>query len=650
LSQLVSEQGLQALTEAVRSKEPWAIFSDRILAVLYDCVSRGSSKSGGIGPSKQEPGPSTSATIAPAEDLEGDTLLAAFQKLYGLFIVSTMTEALLQETPEAASEILSQVSIPVSGTDSRAAAADGTAPLDIPSNLEPLNGLINDENGACDRICDVTELEDHVLLNNDDDNGVYEPLEIPLSPSVAVAGPGIASTVTGDFDTVSEPINVVISKLLYLSSKLSYYVVSSPVAWQDGVLLSSLETCLLALRQHPSFLELLPAAGAVCNVFHDRCLHSGNLVEFAACMEALVKGLSLSKSSPAAATAEKEKSSLAILLGLSTAASLSGRLPQGPSRRKLWTQSDDFWIQVAAGILEQKEAQWRQQKKNKGNNTTAADGTPPSFKLEEEDAQIIAVSALITEFYILDAPVVASIDKIQDVLLSTGLFRGLILAFINCGWILSSESLRRTLIICCASCTGLLTWARAVPGFSNAWEHPEFAIGGSLERYGAIQAAVFGLAHGDEALAQIFLRDSRGVSASKDSTLSAEDIPEIYDTLKLVSSVQKARDLAGRGRKGGGATASFLFGSATVAALEALSSSLRSLKVALDDAAGDDNTNTTHGESEEAEKLREEEKLALSSTEQAEKLAARRAKLLQPECLRMVKGLRAKPGSIGKSD
>jgi len=639
---------LQALAEAVCSKEHWAILSDRLLAVMYDCVSRGSSKTCGIDPLKQEPGPSA----APAEDLEGDALLAAFQKLYILFIVSTMTEALLQETPKAATRILDQISSTCS-----TAVCDGTAPVDPGSNMERLHFFNDNGNSTNGRIYDVTEVTDAVILDKDDDNGVYEPLESPPSmPGVAVAAPvevSRISTGTGGLDTANE---VVISKLLYLCSKLSYHIVSSSAAWQDGVLLSSLGMCLMALWQSPSFQKLLPAASAVCNLLHDRCIHSGNPAEFEACMEALVKGLRLSKDSTTAAAAAvgKENSSSAILLGVSTAASLSRRLPQGPSRRKLWTQIDEFWIQVAAGVLEQKESQWRRQKKkNVVVNTTGSPNSkmPPPVKLEEEDAQVIAISALITEFYILDAPVVANIDKIQDVLLSTGLFRGLVVSFVSHGWEPTLESLRHTILICCASSAGLLTWARAVPGFSTAWEHPEFALKGSLERYGAVQAVVFGLAYGDEALARILLRDGGGSPTAKDSLfLSAEDIPEVYTALKLLTSVQKARDYAGRGRKGRGETASLFSGSVIVAALEALSSSLRALKVALDEAAGDDSTGSTRDESEQAEQLREEEKLALSSTEQAGRLAARRAKMLQPECLRMIKRLRAKPGSARKSD
>jgi hypothetical protein len=117
--------------------------------------------------------------------------------------------------------------------------------------------------------------------------------------------------------------------------------------------------------------------------------------------------------------------------------------------------------------------------------------------------------------------------------------------------------------------------------------------------------------------------------------------------LQLIESVQKARD---RGERRGKEGASFLPGTETVAALERLGSSLRALKAALDDTEGQYDKIAARDESEEAEKAREEEKLALSSEQQAGKLAARRAKLLQPECLRIIKGLRAKPGSVGKSD
>ncbi len=617
---------MTALTEAVCSKEPWSVLNDIILTVLYDCVSRGSSKTGGTAPQEQQPSSSTAS-----QDLEGDALLAAFQKLYTLFLLSTMTEALVQATPEAASQVLGHLTSPLSNSATATTAAAAGAHTNLSFNLD-LNGHADTENGNTDRIIDVTQDLDDELIDTDADNGSYEPLESPVAASETMPTSSFSSIGGGGTAANSDPLVEVISKIQYLSSKLSYHIVSSAAAWQDGILLSTMEQCLTALCRHPHFLELRPAAGAVCNLLHDRCVHSGNPVEFETAMAAVVNGLHLNGKEGVLAGVRKEKENLAaLLLGLSTAASLSSRLPQGPSRRKLWTQSDEFWIQLAAGVLEQKEAQWRKQKKKK--TTDISDGA------DEDAVQILVISSLIAEFYILDAPLVVTMDKIQDVLLSTGLFRSLILSFINYGRQVSLEALRRTLLICCSSSTGLSTWAKAVPGFSAAWEYPEFREKGELERYGAVHAAVFGQADGDEALARVLLLDGRRIEA--------ENVPEVYITLKLIESVQKARD---RGERRGKEGASFLPGTETVAALERLGSSLRALKAALDDTEGQYDKIAARDESEEAEKAREEEKLALSSEQQAGKLAARRAKLLQPECLRIIKGLRAKPGSVGKSD
>ena len=297
-------------------------------------------------------------------------------------------------------------------------------------------------------------------------------------------------------------------------------------------------------------------------------------------------------------------------------------------------------------MLEENEAAWRLQKK-KNNDNKSGGGDVSEIKRKAEDIHIISISSILTEFYIVEAPVVVKIEKIQEVLLSSGLFRSLVLSFISYGREAGLESLRRALLIACASSPGLLTWAKAVPGFSTAWEHPEFAIGGSLGRYGAVHAAVFGLPTGDEALASVLLL---GKASSESTAITAEDVPEVYITLQLVESVQKARDRAGKGGKERAERLSFFSGVKTVAALESLSSSLRGLKVELDTIAGDNNKDNAFDESEQAEKAREEEKLAVSSEVQAGKLAARRAKLLQPECLRMIKGLLSKPGSVGKSD
>lgn len=547
--------------------------------MLHDCVSQGSPKPGGGEP--QQPPDATAAD-------EGDALLGAFQKLYCLSTLVTMNEALSGSEQEA--EAL------LAGLSPAPAAEPHSDDLSGPE-LQLLAALNGAEIGHEDRLDNNGDRDGSVS-----DSEAYEPLEAAPHAAAVPAGPPVAGQAApggpGDVE----------AKLLHLSAGLSFHLVASPAAWQDKELTAQAGAALGALRRHPSFLRLLPAAGAVCGLVHDR-IHSspGDLEEG---LEAVTGGLDLSAAAGPAHDA-------AAVLALGVVASLCRRLPQGPSRRRLWTQVKERWVPEAAAALERREAA-RAQRARRAAREAAAVAAPgaEAVAAAEEERHVTALAAALAEFLVTDAPPSVTPAQLQETLLGSGLFRSLVLDFARGeGAVAAAEGLRRALLACRAACPGLEAWARAVPGFSAAWEAAEFGAGGALARHGAVHAAL--AAGGDAALA---------------TCLESDDVPTMYETLVLLDIVHRAAARSSASKDGPRA----LWGPATDAALAGAAATLRGLS-----ASGHE------GQGQEED---EEAKLEAAPAERAAALAERRARLLQPECLRLIKGLRAKPGSLGKAD
>ena len=625
------------------------MLSDRLLDVLRDCVARGDTKAG-----QSTAQPSTAAAPAEEDTGDADSLLVAYQKLYALSILTTLTTA-LQVTPQAAAILLSNISgKAVVGTAAAAVENSSTGM----SNLEKYfqeTSILEQGNGVEDEYVVVEDITEEIkktsvaqgdagsraIHNNDgedDDDAVYEPLYDGTVPSSSTSLKKHDVNTQLHHQGSSGNIDVE-EKLIFLSSRLNYHLVPSSAAWQDGVLLNATHECILTLRNHPKFLQLLPAVGALCALLQDRIFSTPKELEKG--VDALINGLKLAKSSETTQVDSSAANSAATLLGLGIAAALSVRLPSGPPRRQFWTQVRSLWLPAAAEMMERGEMQLLQRsRKTKSTNSNSNESAE-----RQEHHHLVSIAACISEFYVTDAPLGTKAAQIQDLLLSSGIFRGLVLAFIREGKEPTNEALRRAVLVCCAASPGLLTWASAVPNFSAAWEQPEFcAPGGVFALYGALHAALSSHQHGDEALAAHMLGEER-----ETRDLTVDDVPRLYTTLVLLDAVHRAASASSQG-SGSGRQQS-VWGSATEAALHSVTVALRSLVASKGDGGDGDisgeKTSVAVAEDEEAE---DAAKLELNSEVHAGQLAARRAQMLQPECLKLLKGLRAKPGSVGKSD
>lgn len=645
--QVISRPEIVALTEAFRSHESWALLSDRFLSVLQDCISRGNSKPATSEAQQQDSGSaaggSSSADATPPStagpDNDADALLAEYQKLYAFSILVTLTAA-LNAAPQTAASMLSRLSMaPLEEAESNSSNSSSF----LEAMMAQENNKLSNPLGAEILVHDVTvpplaPVEERSLDNDNavqkqydsSDDETYEPLE-PFPASVAILDSTHIPSNGSSHDSSTASIEV---KVLSLASRLYFHLIPSPSAWQDGTLLDACGQCLAALRTHSNFLQLLPAAGAVCGLVHDRI--QNNPQDLDGGLNAIVKGLDLGESTlnshqQQAVRVSDEGSKAATVLALGIAASLAGRLPQGPSRRKLWAQVRDLWLPAAAAILERCEmerAKRTRRAKTSGNGHGAAAEVSSSGE-QAEERHAVAVAACIAAFYVTDAPPGTMTAQLHDTLLASGIFRSLILSFNHLGKEPELESLRSAVLVCCAASSGLVSWAESVPGFNSAWQAPEFQQGGPFERYAAVRAALSGQPAGDAVLAAVLLGGD-GEHLEKDQ-FGSEGVSALHSTLLLMDAVHRAA----RGRK-----EILLWGPATDTALQAASAALRSMDFSENAVRdGDMLDNTT-----------QDGKEGVSREGHAVQLAMRRAKLIQPECLRLIKGLRAKPGSAGKSD
>ena len=427
----------------------------------------------------------------------------------------------------------------------------------------------------------------------------------------------------GTGDSATDAAASLEPKLLRLACSLAYHKVSAGTVWKDGSVLAAAEGCLASIRAHGRFLQLLPAAGAVCSLVHDRLASCP--AEYDACMTALISALGVSSASFGAARGQLDAGDCAAtMLLLGTGASLAQRLPSGAARKRLWVHTREVFLPAAAKLLERCEAQRAKRARSGG---TARAGVVE----EEEERHAVATTSVLVEFFLLSAPPAEARApaQLKDALVASGVMRSVVLSFAAAGAEPAAEPLRRAVLACCASSAGLRAWAHAVPGFAAAWEQPGFQPGGACQLHGALHGCLAGQPGADEALACLIQELAGG---------GVDGVPELHAALRTLTVVHEA---------GGGAPA---WGPAAEGALQAASTQLRATMTAAATEGSEEAQGGDEGDEEEDAGAAEERKMRRGAAAQAVLLAGRQAARLHPECLRMVKALAAKPGSLGKAD
>lgn len=416
-------------------------------------------------------------------------------------------------------------------------------------------------------------------------------------------------------------------KVLLIASKASYHKASAADAWKDGIILRAAEGCLRSIRMSQKFLQLLPAAGSICALLHDRAVAaaSSSSSDCSAVLEALSRALGLADSNNINTPLKDADTSVCCLLMLGVVVSLADRLPVGSAaRRQLWRFTRDGMLSLSAQVLERYEVRRSKRSRRKGSHEVFLLNATAEVEADEE-LHAVAMVSRAAEFFVCLAPTELKVPPstpqaanwLQDVLLTSGLHRGITLAFGHHGADPRLQSLRRAVLACCAATPGLLHWSLAVPEFKASWQQPVFLEGGDFCLHGAVFECISGeTGKSTETVATCLGQLADG---------GAGGVPAVHAALQVLSVVHAAS----RGR--------VVWGESVDVVLAEITVQLRSLS-------------NRNGSAENAGNEEEHRKVYRSREEQATLLTDRQAQLLQPECIRLIKQLRSKPDSLGKSD
>ena len=228
--------------------------------------------------------------------------------------------------------------------------------------------------------------------------------------------------------------------------------------WEQRRLMPRLAACLAAARRHLGFgsdAGIRELTGALLALACDRLAAQPTELEQAlpALLEALVPAPDAAAAAAGGAPAE-----LASSLALGAGASLAGRLPSLPARRRLWQEAHDTLLPLAASLLEARQvalarracqaaaaAATASSSSAAAAASTGAAAPPASVAVTQEELEGIAAACCLLYFYVLEAPAVTvgpAGARLQEVLLRGGLFRSLVLLFLQLGALPAGEALR----------------------------------------------------------------------------------------------------------------------------------------------------------------------------------------------------------------
>lgn len=292
-----------------------------------------------------------------------------------------------------------------------------------------------------------------------------------------------------------------------------------------------LAACLAAVRRrHPGLPDLAAVAQPLLRLAVDRCVAAP--AELEAGLPALLDALgatadgSSSSSSSASATktlpsqqgsavASAAADAAAAELAVEAAVALAAQVTASSARRRLWQETYQRLLPLAAQQLERQQVELvRQARLAASKPGTAAGGTAGAAGAAQPSTRqlySIMLACQLLYFFVLQAPpgfstaTVAAAgsgtSRLQDAFLRGGLLRSLVLLFIQLGAQKGAEPLRCALLLACAAAQPLTDWASAVPGFAAAAAAPGLGPGGAAQLHGALWSVLLG--GGSSALAAL---------------------------------------------------------------------------------------------------------------------------------------------------
>jgi hypothetical protein len=412
------------------------------------------------------------------------------------------------------------------------------------------------------------------------------------------------------------------AKVVYLTERVHVVLGTSlEGVWRDGSVNDAISICLAALCRHPLFWQLLPALTTLCLVVYDRVISCDSAEAVSRGLKMLQEALDSAGFGHADAEVDDKRHTTLLLL-LNTAASLSSRLRDASARRQLFIWTIDATEQCGRLLEFCEQQSMTRGKKCSRLEETKERGHDAFFGREDAWHAMVAVARLV-EFCVLEAPRSKACLDIPDNLLTTGVFRSLIMSLLRKEIDINSEPLVRSVLLCCSSSSKLRDWANAVPGYSSALHNSQSLRHGKLRLYGALFATLTSSDHNDE----------ETIAAC----ITVVDVATLETTLQIMSAMH-----ACHGRFDS-YTPSMLWGSKTLDALSSASKSLRKLSCSVEQHDAMTKSKVDIGGDGRGGAAMESEAI------QTDALMARQTRLLRPECLRMIKLLMNDPEVADKS-
>lgn len=303
---------------------------------------------------------------------------------------------------------------------------------------------------------------------------------------------------------------------------------SEASAWRELRLMQRLAVCLAVLRRHPSLPDQAAVAQPLLRLAVDRCVAVP--AELEAGLPVLLDALGATADSSssrcggtsggrgAASQQGTPADTAAAELAIEAAVALAAQVSAPSARRRLWQETHQRLLPLAAQQLEQQQVQLaRQARAAAGKTASTAGGAAGAAGAAQPSAQqlySIMLACQLLYFFVLQAPpgfaaaaaaATAAASRLQEAFLRGGLLRSLVLLFIQLGAQPGAEPLRCALLLACAAAQPLADWAVAVPGFKAAVGAPELGPGGAAQLHGALWSVLLG--SGGGALAAL-LRDA----------------------------------------------------------------------------------------------------------------------------------------------
>ena len=306
-------------------------------------------------------------------------------------------------------------------------------------------------------------------------------------------------------------------------------------AWRELRLMQRLAACLAAIRRrHPGLPDLDAVAQPLLRLAVDRCVAAPAELEagLPALLDALgatADGSGTSSSSNASATktlpsqqdgavASAAADAAAAELAVEAAVALAAQVTAPSARRRLWQETYQRLLPLAAQQLERQQVELARQARLAASKPGAKAGTAGVAQPSAQQLYSIMLACQLLYFFVLQAPPGFSAatatggsgggssgsggtSRLQDAFLRGGLLRSLVLLFIQLGAQPGAEPLRCALLLACAAAQPLTDWASAVPGFAAAVAAPELGPSGAAQLHGALWSVLLG--SGGSALATL---------------------------------------------------------------------------------------------------------------------------------------------------